>query len=122
MVHVGVACITLSAWALLVDATARQTWQAYALHLLHLSTAVRQLLQRYQEPRTRARTSACKPAWPVALQLSARWHGRRSASTTAVIATIGEGAPVVGLRADMDALPIQELADVPFRCGCGSSV
>ena len=45
-------------------------------------------------------------------------HGRRSASTTAVIATIGEGAPVVGLRADMDALPIQELADVPFRCGC----
>ena len=31
------------------------------------------------------------------------------------MATIGKGKPVVGLRADMDALPIQEKADVPFR-------
>lgn len=35
---------------------------------------------------------------------------------TGIVATIGKGAPVVGLRADMDALPINELADVPFRC------
>ena len=31
------------------------------------------------------------------------------------MATIGRGSPVVGLRADMDALPIQEVADVSFR-------
>ena len=34
-----------------------------------------------------------------------------------VVATIGnqEGVPTIGLRADMDALPITEAADVPFK-------
>ena len=31
------------------------------------------------------------------------------------MATIGKGKPIVGLRADMDALPIKEVTDVPFR-------
>jgi len=34
---------------------------------------------------------------------------------TGVVATIGRGGRCVALRADMDALPIHEQADVPFR-------
>lgn len=33
---------------------------------------------------------------------------------TGVVARIGEGHPVIGIRADMDALPIQETNDVPY--------
>lgn len=34
---------------------------------------------------------------------------------TGVVGYLGEGAPVVAIRADMDALPIQEANDVPYR-------
>jgi len=33
---------------------------------------------------------------------------------TGVVARIGEGRPAIGIRADMDALPIQEVNDVPY--------
>jgi amidohydrolase len=33
---------------------------------------------------------------------------------TGVVARIGEGRPAIGIRADMDALPIQEANDVPY--------
>ncbi len=33
---------------------------------------------------------------------------------TGVVARIGEGHPAIGIRADMDALPIQEANDVPY--------
>ena len=34
---------------------------------------------------------------------------------TGVVARIGDGRPAVGIRADMDALPIQEANDVPYK-------
>ncbi len=37
-----------------------------------------------------------------------------------VVATLGDGAPVFLLRADMDALPIKEMADVDFSCETGN--
>ena len=37
-------------------------------------------------------------------------------ATTGIVATLGKGKPVIGLRSDIDALPIEEQADVPYRC------
>ncbi len=34
---------------------------------------------------------------------------------TGIVARIGEGSPKVGIRADMDALPIEEANDVPYK-------
>lgn len=39
----------------------------------------------------------------------------RMERSTGVVATIGHGQPCIMLRADMDALPITEVADVPYR-------
>jgi amidohydrolase len=39
---------------------------------------------------------------------------RTGVGRTGVVAELGEGAPLVALRADMDALPIQEANDVPY--------
>jgi amidohydrolase len=39
---------------------------------------------------------------------------RTGVGRTGVVAELGEGQPVIGIRADMDALPIQEANDVPY--------
>jgi len=40
---------------------------------------------------------------------------RTGVAKTGVIGYLGEGGPVLAIRADMDALPIQELNEVPYR-------
>ncbi|MCP4535963.1 MAG: amidohydrolase [Chloroflexi bacterium] len=39
---------------------------------------------------------------------------RTGVGRTGVVADLGEGHPIVGIRADMDALPIQDGKDVPY--------
>ncbi len=39
---------------------------------------------------------------------------RRGVGRTGVVAEIGEGKPVIAIRADMDALPLQEANEVPY--------
>lgn len=43
------------------------------------------------------------------------WRVRRGVGRTGVVAELGTGDRVVALRADMDALPIQESSDVAYR-------
>ena len=44
----------------------------------------------------------------------------RKCGRCGIVADIGRGEKCVLLRADMDALPIREEADVPFACGSGA--
>jgi len=39
---------------------------------------------------------------------------RRNVGSTGVVADLGSGEPVIAIRADMDALPIQETNDAPY--------
>ena len=60
----------------------------------------------FNEHRTAAR---------IAEELAAMgWRVRAGVGRTGVIGELGQGAPVVAIRADMDALPIQEADDRPY--------
>jgi amidohydrolase len=60
----------------------------------------------FQETRTARR---------VAQELeSMGWRVRTGVGRTGVVADLGQGKPVVAIRADMDALPIQEANDAPY--------
>jgi amidohydrolase len=61
----------------------------------------------YAETRTAARIAEALESSGIAV--------RRGVGGTGVVATVGEGGPTVLLRVDMDALPIQEANDVPYR-------
>jgi len=43
------------------------------------------------------------------------WRTRRGVGRTGVTADLGSGEPSIAIRADMDALPLQEANDVPYR-------
>jgi amidohydrolase len=60
----------------------------------------------FQETRTAAR---------VAEEMeSLGYRVRTGVGRTGVVAELGQGQPIVAIRADMDALPIQEANDVPY--------
>jgi amidohydrolase len=42
------------------------------------------------------------------------WRVRRGVGKTGVLADFGQGTPMIAIRADMDALPIQEANDTPY--------
>lgn len=43
------------------------------------------------------------------------WRVRRGVGRTGVLAELGSGGPLIALRADMDALPIQESSEADYR-------
>jgi len=60
----------------------------------------------FQEVRTAARVAEVLE--------SLGYRVRSGVGRTGVVAERGQGSPIVGIRADMDALPIQEENDVPY--------
>lgn len=57
----------------------------------------------------------CTAARVAELMESFGYCVRRGVARTGVVADLGSGAPRLAIRADMDALPIQEANDVPYR-------
>ena len=61
-----------------------------------------------QEERTAAKVSEYLTAWGIPHETGVAGHG--------IVGLIGsKGSHTVALRADMDALPIQEMNDIPYR-------
>jgi amidohydrolase len=61
----------------------------------------------FQELRTASKIAELMEGWG--------YQVRTGVGKTGVVADLGEGKPVVAIRADMDALPIQETNDVPYK-------
>ena len=88
---------------LLAEAEALQPWLVGVRRELQEHPEI-----RYEEVKTSALIRRELAAMGVAFE--------HPVAVTGVVATIGTGrAPVIGLRADIDALPMEELADVPFK-------
>ena len=45
------------------------------------------------------------------------WRVHRGLAGTGVVAQMGQGAPVIGLRADIDALPMDEATGLDYASG-----
>jgi len=60
----------------------------------------------FQETRTAARVAE--------VMQSLGYRVRTGVARTGVVAEMGQGPPIVAVRADMDALPIQEAGDTPY--------
>jgi amidohydrolase len=61
----------------------------------------------FQEVRTAAKIAELLEGWGYLV--------RTGVGKTGVVADFGSGKPIVAIRADMDALPIQEANDVPYK-------
>ena len=61
----------------------------------------------FQEARTAAKVAEYLESWG--------YQVRTGVGKTGVVADFGQGKPIVAIRADMDALPIQEANDVPYK-------
>ncbi len=75
-------------------------------------TALRRDIHRHPELSFRENRTARVAADAVA---AAGFSTRRGVGGTGVVADLGSGGPVVALRADMDALPIEERNDADYR-------
>ncbi|MEW5718526.1 MAG: amidohydrolase, partial [Chloroflexota bacterium] len=60
----------------------------------------------FQEQRTAQLVAENLTAWGLRVETGV--------GKTGVVGSLGDGAPIVGIRADMDALPIQEENAVPY--------
>jgi amidohydrolase len=61
----------------------------------------------FQEVRTAAKVANLLQSWG--------YQVRTGVGKTGVVAELGKGKPIVAIRADMDALPIQEANEVPYK-------
>jgi amidohydrolase len=61
----------------------------------------------FQEFRTAAKVAELLESWG--------YHVRSGVGKTGVVAELGKGKPILAIRADMDALPIQEANEVPYK-------
>lgn len=82
-----------------------------AQHILPRLVDIRRELHRHPELSFQERETARRIA---ALLSDLGLQPHTGIGKTGVVADLGQGSPVVALRADMDALPIQEENDVPY--------
>ena len=88
------------------------TLLAHATALQDALSALRRDLHRHPELSFRETRTAATAARRVE---ALGYRVRTGVGRTGVVAELGDGGPVVALRADMDALPVQETNDAAYR-------